>query len=177
MNFNKLGLGKWFLGVMMLGLVVVAAKSMGTKSKVGYINTNELWALMPEKKAADEQLKNMETQMVAYLQQEQKSFEDGVSTYVKDSASMTELVKKQTIQKLTQQQENIKNLPKAANEELMKKQEELYAPIKEKMQKAIDEVAAENGYDFIFDAAFGNIVFVKDEGDNVLALVKSKLNL
>lgn len=158
-------------------LVFVAAKGTGTKSKVGYINTNELWALMPEKQAADLELKKMEDQMIAYYQQEQKNFEAGVNAFVKDSADMTELVKKQTIQKLQQQQESIQTLPKAANEELMKKQEELYAPIREKMQKAIDEVANENGYDFILDSAFGNIIYVRNEGDNVISLVKVKLGL
>lgn len=165
------------IGVVLMGLIFVAAKGTGTKSKVGYINTNELWALMPEKQAADLELKKMEDQMIAYYQQEQKNFEAGVNTFVKDSADMTELVKKQTLQKLQQQQENIQALPKAANEELMKKQEELYTPIRAKMQKAIDEVADENGYDFILDSAFGNIIYVRNEGDNVISLVKVKLGL
>ncbi|MCB9195041.1 MAG: OmpH family outer membrane protein [Flavobacteriales bacterium] len=168
---------KWLIVAVVFTLGLVAAKTVGTKSKVGYISTSELWAMMPEKKAADEQLKNMETQMVAYIQQEQKTFEAGVNKFVQDSASMTELIKKQTIQKLQQQQENMQTLPKAANEELVKKQEELYAPIRDKMQKAIDAVADENGYDYIFDSSFGNIVFVKNEGDNVLPLVKIKLDL
>lgn len=163
--------------VLILAVVFVAAKGTGTKSKVGYINTNELWSVMPEKQAADQQLKNMESEMIAYLQEEQKSFEIGVNTFIQDSASMTELVKKQTLQKLQQQQENIQALPQAANDELVKKQEELYAPIREKMQKAIDEVAEENGYDYILDAAYGNIVYAKNEGDNVIGLVKNKLGL
>ncbi len=165
------------LALIALVVVFAAAKSTGAKSKVGYINTNELWALMPEKQAADMELKKMEEQMVTYLKQEQQSFEVGVNTFVKDSANMTELVKKQTLQKLQQQQETIQSLPKEANNELMKKQEELYAPIKEKMQNAINEVAEENGYDYILDAAYGNIVYAGNDDDNVIGLVKSKLGL
>ncbi|CAG5086180.1 OmpH family outer membrane protein [Parvicella tangerina] len=168
---------QYFLGIALLVVVFVAAKSTGPKSKVGYINTNELWVLMPEKQAADEELKKMEEQMVTYYQQEQKTFEIGVNTFVKDSASMTELVKKQTLQKLQQQQENLQAMPKAANDELAKKQEQLYNPIREKMQKAIDEVAKENGYDYILDAAYGNIVYARNDDDNVLGLVKAKLGL
>lgn len=163
--------------VVTSALVFIAAKTTGTKSKVGYINTNELWALMPEKTAADEELKKMESQMVSYIQQEQKTFEVGVNAFVKDSASMTDLVKNQILQKLTQQQENLQTLPKAANEELLKKQEELYAPIREKMQNAIDAVANENGYDYILDSSYGNIVYAKNDADNVISLVKLKLNL
>lgn len=168
---------QYVVGIVLLMLVFVAAKSTGTKSKVGYISTTELWTLMPEKQAADAELKKMEDQMVAYYQQEQQTFEAGVNAYVQDSANMTDLVKKQTLQKLQQQQENLQAMPKAANDELKKKQDALYVPIKEKMQKAIDEVAAENGYDYILDASFGNIVYAKNEGDNVIGLVKQKLGL
>ncbi|MCB9188960.1 MAG: OmpH family outer membrane protein [Flavobacteriales bacterium] len=176
MKLQNLKLGKGVLVIVVL-VVLIAAKTTGTKSKVGYINTNELWSVMPEKQAADLELKKMEEQMIAYYQQEQKTFEAGINAYVRDSSAMTELVKKQTIQKLQQQQDNIQSLPQAANEELAKKQEALYAPIREKMQKAIDEVAKENGYDYILDAAYGNIVYAGNEGDNVISLVKVKLGL
>ncbi len=155
----------------------LAAKSTSTKSKVGYINTNELWALMPEKKAADEKLKAMESEMIAFVQKEQKSFQEGVVAFQKDSANMSELVKNQTLQKLIQQKESLQTLPEDANKELTNKQEELYKPIREKMQKAVDEVAKENGYDYVLDAAFGNIIFTKNEEDNILPLVKVKLGL
>ena len=163
------------LAVFALGFI--AAKSTGTKSKVGYINTNELWALMPEKDIADQQLKKMETEMVTFLQNEQKSLQEGVVAFQRDSATMSRLVKNQTYQKLVQQQENLQKLPEEANKELVAKQEELYKPIRTKMQDAIDKVAAENGYDFIMDAAFGNIVYVKNEGDDIIPLVKVKLGL
>ena len=163
------------LAVFALGFV--AAKSVGTKSKVGFINTNELWALMPEKTTADEKLKSMEAEMVAYLQQEQKSLQQGVAAFQKDSANMSELVKNQTYQKLVQQQENLQKLPEEANKELVAKQEELYKPIRTKMQTAIDQVASENGYDYIVDAAFGNIVYTRNTEDNIISLVKIKLDL
>ena len=177
MKENRTKVWKLLMFVGVLAVVFVAAKSSGAKSKVGYINTNELWALMPEKQEADAELKKMEEQMIAYFQEEQKNFEAGVATYVADSANMTDLIKNQTLQKLQQQQENLQSMPQAANDELLKKQEALYAPIREKMQKAIDEVASENGYDYILDAAYGNIVFARNDDDNVIGLVKSKLGL
>lgn len=174
MKFKSIIIGG-ILAIFALGFV--AAKSTGTKSKVGYINTNELWALMPEKNVADEQLKKMETEMVAFLQNEQKTLQDGVVAFQRDSAGMSDLVKNQTYQKLVNQQENLQKLPEEANKELVAKQEQLYKPIREKMQGAIDKVAAENGYDYILDAAFGNLVYVKNDGDDIISLVKVKLDL
>ncbi len=45
------------------------------------------------------------------------------------------------------------------------------------MQKAIDEVAKENNFDYITDVSFGNIIYAKNTEDNILQLVKSKLGL
>jgi outer membrane protein len=176
---NKMKLKSIIIGGLLavFALGFMAAKSVGTKSKVGYINTNELWALMPEKDKADEQLKKMESEMVAFLQAEQKTLQEGVIAFQRDSAGMSDLVKNQTYQKLVNQQENLQKLPEEANKELMAKQEQLYKPIRLKMQNAIDKVAEENGYDYIMDAAFGNLVFSKNKEDNILSLVKVKLNL
>jgi Skp family chaperone for outer membrane proteins len=106
---NKMKLRSIIIGGMLavFALGFMAAKSVGTKSKVGYINTNELWALMPEKKVADEQLKKMEGEMVAFLQAEQKTLQDGVVAFQRDSAGMSDLVKNQTYQKLVSQQASL----------------------------------------------------------------------
>jgi outer membrane protein len=165
------------IGLVVVTLGFMAAKGSAAKSKVGYINSNDIWQVMPEKKTADQEIKAMQTQMVTYLQEEQKSLEQGVLVYQRDSASMSELQKSQTIQKLLAQQESLQTLPEKANEELTAKQEALYAPIKKKIQDAIDKVALNNGYDYILDQAFGNIVYVKNEGDNILTLVKAELSI
>lgn len=158
-------------------LFFTAAKGTNTKSKVGYINTNELWVVMPEKKAADEELNSIRDQYISYLEQKQQQFEQDVMQFQSDSSTMTPFIKQQRYDDLVKKQGELQGFPKQAEEDLQKKQKELYQPIKDKMQKAIDEVAAENSYDYILDAAFGNIVFSKNTEDNILPLVKKKLSL
>lgn len=158
-------------------VVLAAAKGNTTKSKVGYINTTQLWQSMPEKTKADTSLVQMEREFLGYLQQKQQQFENGVATYKRDSSSMNELIKKEKIDGLLKEQEAIKKFPEQADAELNKKKEELYAPIRVKMQKAIDDVAAENNYDYITDVSFGHIIYAKNTEDNILPLVKKKLGL
>jgi outer membrane protein len=43
-------------------------------------------------------------------------------------------------------------------------------------KKAIEQVAKENGYTYIFDTSVGAVLYW-EESDNVLSLVKKKLNL
>ncbi|MFT6843239.1 MAG: outer membrane protein [Parvicella sp.] len=165
------------IGIVVITLGFMAAKGSAAKSKVGYINSNDIWQVMPEKKTADLELKEMQDQMVAYLQQQQKSLEQGVLAYQRDSSAMSELQKSETIKGLLAQQESLKTLPEKANQELTAKQEAVYAPIKLKIQTAIDKVALNNGFEYILDQAFGNIVYVKNESDNILTLVKTELGI
>ena len=158
-------------------VVLAAAKGNTTKSKVGYINTTQLWQSMPEKAKADTSLVQMKREFLGYLQQKQQQFENGVAIYKRDSSTMNELIKKEKIDGLLKEQEAIKKFPEQADAELNKKKEELYAPIRVKMQKAIDDVAADNNYDYITDVSFGHIIYAKNTEDNILPLVKKKLGL
>lgn len=159
------------------GLIFFSAKVSTAKSKVGNINTQELWALMPEKKVADEKLVAIEEELVAFIKSEQDVFNKGVVAYQRDSSKMSDMIKTQTYNKLVQQQEVINSLPEQANKELVKKQQELYDPILKKMQAAIDVVAAKNGFDYIIDVSFGNVVYKKNAEDDILPLVKVELGL
>ena len=174
MKSNRLVLGALILS---LGIIFVAAKGGSVKSKVGYINTNELWAAMPEKMAADTVLLTTRNEFISYLEQRQKTFETGVVAFTKDSATMTPLIKKEKLDGLVKEQESLKAFPEQADAELQTKREELYAPIRNKMQAAIDETAKEKGYDYIMDAAYGSIVYAKNTEDNIIASVKTKLNI
>jgi outer membrane protein len=158
-------------------IVLVAAKGNTTKSKIGYINTTALWQVMPEKAVADTALVKMKREFIVYLQQKQKQFENGVAIFKRDSSSMSELIKKEKIEGLLKEQEAIKKFPEQADAELNKKKETLYAPIRSKMQEAIDAVAADNNFDYITDVSFGNIIYAKNTEDNILPLVQKKLGL
>ena len=175
---NSFSFRSIFIATAIVSLIVlVAAKGNTAKSKVGYINTSALWQVMPEKSEADTALVKMKREFIGYLQQKQKTFENGVAVYKRDSSSMSELIKKEKIEGLLKEQEAIKKFPEQADAELNKKKEELYTPIRVKMQKAIDAVAAENNYDYVTDVSFGHIIYAKNTEDNILSLVKSKLEL
>jgi outer membrane protein len=154
-----------------------SAKISTAKSKLGHVNTKQLWELMPERVEADEKLLALEKELSQFIKQEQETFFVGVQKFQKDSASLSDLVMKQTYNKLLQQQEVINSLPEQANQELYKKQQELYAPILKKMQDAIDAVSVKYGFDYIVDSGQGHLVYVKNTDDDILPLVKEHLGL
>jgi outer membrane protein len=52
----------------------------------------------------------------------------------------------------------------------------LYSPIIKKAEDAINAIAKEKGYSYIFDTSVGAVLFAQ-ESDDVMSLVKAKLSL
>lgn len=72
-------------------------------------------------------------------------------------------------------QRSLAALRETAAKELEQKQEALYEPITKKAQEAINAVAKEKGYLYVFDAAQPTLLYAA--GPNILNDVKSKLGL
>jgi outer membrane protein len=69
---------------------------------------------------------------------------------------------------------NIGEAQQAAQQELSKKQAELFEPISKKAKEAIEKVAAAQGYDYVVDASPGSGVIVS-KGKDLLPEVKQEL--
>jgi len=63
-----------------------------------------------------------------------------------------------------------------SQQRIMEKSEELLKPIRDRVQKAIDDVAKENSYSYVFDASLGFILYA-DESTDASSKVKAKLGL
>ena len=61
--------------------------------------------------------------------------------------------------------------------ELQRQQEQLLAPITQKLQNAIQAVGAEGGYTFIYDMSIPAILYTGTGAEDVSAKVKAKLGI
>jgi outer membrane protein len=80
-------------------------------------------------------------------------------------------VKEQALQELYRR---IQGWQQQAQDLSQRKQQELLAPVYDKVKKAIADVAKENGFTFIFNK---EQLLVSPPGDDILPLVKKKLNI
>ena len=60
--------------------------------------------------------------------------------------------------------------------DIQKKKEDLYSPILKKAQDAINGIAKEGGYTYIFDSSLGTLLYTQD-GNDIMPIVKKKLGL
>jgi len=72
-------------------------------------------------------------------------------------------------QKLGEAQQNM-------SKQLQDKRHDLYQPILDKVNKAIDEIAKEAGYQFVFDTSTGILLYA-DPTQDISEKVKSKLGI
>jgi outer membrane protein len=63
-----------------------------------------------------------------------------------------------------------------ATEDLQNKELELTTPIIEKAKAAVEKVAEENGYTYIFNSTEGLLLYALPS-DNVMTMVKAKLGI
>ena len=161
------------LFVFILGAITVNAQN---KFKLGFVNSDSLMLIMPGVDSANtllqKEYKTYQTQLSAM----QTEFNQKLSEFQATSASMPEVVKQTKTSELQDMNARIESFTAKADTAFQKKKAELFKPLQQKAVKAIDEVAKENGYTYIFDSAIGTFLY-KSESDNIMGLVKKKLNI
>ena len=159
-------------------LVLLSALTLSTiaQNKFGYIDSQELLMLMPERKTAEAEVQDFAKSLEAQLGSMTAEYQQGVQEYQANEATYTDLVKQDKVAEITSLEQRIQAFQQNAQQSLQTKEQELLEPILSKARQAIEDVATEGNYTYIFDKSIGSILYAK-ESENVLALVKKKLGL
>ena len=73
-------------------------------------------------------------------------------------------------------QEEIKNYENDIQQQIVKKREELYKPVIDKVKGEIEKLGKDGGYTMIFDASGGMILHAADS-ENLMPILKEKLGI
>jgi len=156
--------------------LIVSTTQAQTKLKIGYIDSNELLMMMPERDSAKVTLENYAKTLEKQLMTMSSEFDAKLQDFQQQQANLSELIKQTKTNELQELKTRIENFQVSAQQDLENKEAELLNPIIAKAKKAIEDVAKENSYTFILDVASGALLY-HDAGENILALVKKKLGL
>lgn len=162
--------------ITFLVLISLITLSTFSQNKFGYIDSQELLMLMPERKNAESEVQNFAKSLESQLAAMTAEYQESVQDYQSNEASYTDLIKQDKIAEITGLEQRIQAFQQNAQQSLQKKEQELLEPILSKARSAIEEVAVEGNFTYIFDKSIGSILYAK-ESENVLSLVKKKLQL
>jgi outer membrane protein len=144
--------------------------------KTGYIRVDAAVSLLPETAKLDSLLRKFQADSInpqyVYLVQEYNRKDSMVNG--KDSLKTPAAVRAQVRQELEGIAYQVQNFQQISQQQLQAKQQELLEPIYRKVDGAIQAVAKENGYAFVFNS---EALLVMPPGDDLLPLVAKKLNV
>ena len=160
--------------VIALVFLIAATGFVNAQSKVAHINVSELLAEMPEMIAAQAELKKLSETYRVDIESSMTELKNKYTQYSNEASAMSEEENQKRALELQGFEKNIGEAQQAAQQELQKKQAELFKPISEKAQAAIENVAAAQGYDYVLDSTQGGGVIIA-KGKDLLVDVKQEL--
>ena len=139
-----------------------------TDGVVGYIDSEKLLTLMPERVAAATEVENFAKSLEAQLAEMIAEYEKEVKIYKKNKWKYSETEKQEKINQITTLEKTIQTFQQDAQRALEAKEKELLEPIISKAKDAIKYVGLEGGYTYIYDSNASPIelVYERESIDN-----------
>jgi outer membrane protein len=121
--------------------------------RLAYVDVELLLSNMPDFKSMQQTLIIHRDKLAQQLVVRKNYFEEKYQEYVKlmEGSKILEQDKKAKEEELRKLQQEVEAFQEEAEKSIMKKQEELMKPISEKVQTAIDAIAMEEGYAYVFN--------------------------
>ncbi|RPI68455.1 MAG: OmpH family outer membrane protein [Ignavibacteriales bacterium] len=148
--------------------------------KIGYIDSDTIMENLPDALDAREKLDALIQEWQSELTTLESDWKSKYDDYEKRKLIMTDQTRAELEQELIKLEQDIATFREekfGTNGELFQKQDELMKPVQNRVFVAIEEVATEEDYDYIFDRS-GDIMllFAKEEHD-LTSVVLEKLKL
>ncbi|NRB61920.1 MAG: OmpH family outer membrane protein [Saprospiraceae bacterium] len=156
--------------------VLVLATLTVQAQKFGYVNTAIILNDMPELKQAEANLKSYQTQlqkkgqsMLEELQTEYQAVQAKIQ-----NGDLSPKQQESEAERLKAKETELGQYEQDMMQKIQEKRATELQPIYDKLNAAIESVAKENGFQFIFDEG---VLLYKESSADVSAMVKSKLGL
>lgn len=142
------------VSIVLVAVLVVAAASARAQQKIGFVNSTKIFQELPEAKEAQKKLEAIAKPIQDEIDRREKAIQDKLDAYKQKESLMNDAAKKAAQQEIYDMDQKLREykLEKLGNDgELAKQQDKILNPIKEKILKAIEKIAKELKYTFVFD--------------------------
>ena len=161
--------------IVFVSVGLMAASQVNAQTKIGYISTQELITAMPEYKKADTALADFQNALNQQYAEKVQDFNMRDSLLSsRDTSKYTKAQLEVKRNELGKVYVELQGWNQKAQQMYQAKEEETMKPILDKARKAIQDVAKESGYTYIFTK---EQLLVFPPSDDILPLVKKKLGL
>lgn len=166
-----------FKKIVIAALCCMPLAMVAQSFKFGTVNSAEVIAVMPERAAAEQQLQDLTKKYEDEFVKVQEDFQNKYKEFQALGDTVPETIKTRRLQEIQESQQRIESFRSMAQEDIAKKQEELFVPIQQKLMEAIQAVGEEGKYTYIFDMTYPVVLYQGVGNEDVTALVKAKLGI
>lgn len=167
---------KLVLAVLFASLMSLTA----TAQKFGYVDSGMILEGLPQVKEAESNLEALGKQLQAKGQKMMEDFQIKYQDLEKRvrEGDITPKEQETQVAALKEEENKILQYEQEMQAQLAAKRDELLAPILEQVRTAIQTIAKEGGYSYVFDGSPGvGVLLYADETTNLTDLVKKKLGV
>jgi len=148
---------------IILALLFFSAAFAGSAQKFAYVDTDYILGNIPSYKEAQEQLNKLSVQWQKEVESEYGEIDKLYKQFQVDKLLLSEEMKSKREQEIMQREKEVKQLQKkrfGPEGDKFKKEQELVKPIQDEVFNAVKEVASNEGYAIIFDAASSSLTML-----------------
>ena len=151
--------------------------SAQTTLKLAHINKSDLIVSMPEYEAAMVELQKIEQSLMDTMEELQVEYRKKLDDYTRNFDNWADLVKQTKMEELQSMQNRIQVFQENAQETMQIEQQKVFQPIIEKADKAIEDVAKEQGVTYVINGDSQILLFKAVGTLDLLPAVKAHLGI
>lgn len=159
---------------LLLAIMIALPMSVFAQ-KFGIINTQQVMETMPEIKTVQEQMEASSKKYQTEFDNLQAEFKKKYEEFQALEESTPQAIRDRRMKEMQELDQKIQQFRETALQDQQRQQQQLMAPIQEKVMKAIQSVGDEGGYTFIFENMMP--VYTGKDVTDITPAVKTRLGI
>lgn len=161
-----------------LGIILICSLTVSAQdAKFAHINSQKLMQAMPASDTAKAKFQKAQRDMQKQLEEMRVEMNRKYKKLQNSQDTLSKLVMKTKQSELQDMQRRIQEFQQTAQKDLQQKRSELFKPVYDKMNRAIEKVAQQHGFIYVFDMSSGAVRYHSEKSKNIMPLVKEELGL
>ncbi len=159
----------------LLAFVALLGCSQAFAQKFGHLDAQQILLTLPERAEAQATIEAAAAEYESEVTRMQGELESKFADYQAKAATWPDAIRQQKERELQQLDAGLQEFGMTIQNDLAQMEQQLLAPMVERVRKAIEDVGKEQGFTYIFDSSTGVTLF--NGGEDVSGLVKTKLGM
>lgn len=161
--------------ILLLAFVALLGMTDAVAQKFGHLDAQDILLTLPERAEAQTSIEAAAAEYETEVSRMQSELETKFADYQAKAATWPDAIRQQKERELQQLDAGLQEFGMTIQNDLTQMEQQLLAPMIERVRDAIEAVGKEQGFTYIFDTSTG--VTLYNGGEDVTDLVKTKLGM